>query len=136
MKALKTLTAVLSVAALLTAVVPATAGAAAYKHYVGCGTSQNARPSHSCPKPSRKGAFFRSNRGESCIDPQGNPVLCVYYKVCVRFPTGRNLCANRQQAIKGVLYVNSITSNIPGKHRVSWFVEGKKIGSVAFNVTD
>lgn len=135
MKGLKTLTAVLSVAALLAAVVPATAGAAVYKHYVGCGTSQNARPSHSCPKQSRKGAFFRSNRGVSCLDPQGNPVLCVYYKVCVRFPDGRNLCANRQQAIKGVLYVNRITSNIPGRHSVSWFVEGKKVGLFVFKVT-
>jgi hypothetical protein len=135
MKGLKTLTAVLSVAALLAAVVPATAGAAAYRHYVGCGVSQNARPSHSCPKQSRKGAFFRSNRGVSCLDPQGNEVLCVYYKVCVRFPTGRNLCAKRQQAIKGVLYVNRITSNIPGEHTVSWFVEGKKVGVSVFDVT-
>lgn len=135
MKGLKTLAAVLSAACLLAVVGPATAGAAVYKNYVGCGTSQNARPSHACPKGSRKGAFFRSNRGVSCIDPQGNPVRCVYYKVCVRFPTGRNLCANRQQAIKGVLYVNAITSNIPGKHRVSWFVEGKKVGSFFFNVT-
>ncbi|HWO15687.1 MAG TPA: hypothetical protein VNM89_03130 [Solirubrobacterales bacterium] len=135
MRGLKTLAAVLSVAALLAAVVPAGAGAAAYKHYVGCGVSQNAKPSHSCPKQSKKGAFFRSNRGVSCLDPQGNPVLCVYYKVCVRFPDGRNLCANRQQAIKGVLYVNRITSNIPGRHRVSWFVEGKKVGLFVFNVT-
>ena len=30
--------------------------------------------------------------------------------------------------------MNKITSNIPGKHRVSWFVEGKRIGSFAFTV--
>jgi hypothetical protein len=32
--------------------------------------------------------------------------------------------------------VNKITSNIPGKHVVSWFVEGKKVGSFAFLVPD
>jgi len=134
MKGLKTLTAVLSVAALLIAAVPAMADAAAFRHYVGCGVSQKAKPKHVCPKRSKKGAFFRSNRGEDCLDPQGNRVRCVYYKVCVRFPTGRNLCARRQQAIRGTLYVNKITSNIPGKHRVTWFVRGKRIGLFLFRV--
>jgi len=134
MKGLKTLMAVLAVAGLSAALMPSPAGAATYEHYVGCGTSQNARPSHSCPKQSRKGAFFRSNRGEPCVDPRGNPVQCVYYRVCVKFPTGKNLCAKRQQAIEGVLYVNKITSNIPGKHRVSWFVDNRRVGSFAFNV--
>jgi hypothetical protein len=124
MKGLKTLTAVLSLAALLAAVIPATAGAAAYKHYVGCGVSQNAKPAHACPKPSKKGAFFQSN------------VADVFYSVCVKFPTGRNLCAPRQKAIRGTLYVNKITSNIPGTHRVSWFVGGRKVGLVVFNVND
>lgn len=134
MRGLKMLTAVLSVAALMVAVVPATAGAAAYKKYVGCGLSQKAKPKHACPKKSKKGAFFRSNRGQSCLDERGNRVRCVYYKICVRFPTGRNLCAGRQQAIKGTLYVNKITSNIPGKHRVSWFVRGKRVGVFIFRV--
>jgi hypothetical protein len=134
MRGIKTLAAMLSVAALLVAVVPATAGAAAYRHYVGCGASQNARPSHACPKSSKKGAFFRSNRGASCLDPDGNPVICVYYKVCVRFPDKRHLCAKRQQAIKGVLYVNKITSNLVGKHRVTWFVGSKRVGSFIFKV--
>ena len=135
MKGPRMLVAALAAIALLAATaVPATADAAAYKRYVGCGVSQNARPSHVCPKGSKKGAFFRSNRGESCLDPQGNRVRCVYYKVCVKFPTGRNLCANRQQAIKGTLYVNKITSNIPGKHRVTWFVRGKRIGFFIFKV--
>ena len=50
-------------------------------------------------------------------------------RVCVKFPTGKNLCAQKQEAIKGTLYVNKITSNIPGKHRVTWFVNGKRVGS-------
>ena len=30
--------------------------------------------------------------------------------------------------------MNKITSNIPGKHGVTWFVEGKKVGSFVFTV--
>ena len=32
--------------------------------------------------------------------------------------------------------MNKITSNIPGKHMVSWFVEGKKVGFFVFKVPD
>lgn len=122
MKGLKTLTATLSVAALLAGLVPASASAAAYSHYVACGTSQNAKPSHVCQKARQKGAFFKSNSGT------------VFYTVCVRFPGGKNLCAPSEEATEGVLYVNKITTNIPGKHRVSWFVAGKKVGSFVFRV--
>jgi hypothetical protein len=121
MKGLKTLTAALAATALL-ATVPTSAGAAAYQHYVACGVSQNAKPSHSCPKASKKGAFFKSTAAD------------VFYTVCVRFPTGKNLCAPRQEAVQGTLYVNKITSNIPGKHKVTWFVESKRVGLFFFNV--
>jgi len=123
MKGLKALAAVLVTSGLLASAVPATAGAAAYKHYVGCGISQNATPSHVCPKGSKKGAFFKSVKAD------------VVYSVCVRFPSGKNLCAQAQEAEQGTLYVNKITSTIPGKHRVSWFVKGKKVGSFVFRVT-
>lgn len=123
MKGLKALAAVLVASGLLASAVPATAGAAAYKHYVGCGISQNATPSHVCPKGSKKGAFFKSVNAD------------VVYSVCVRFPSGKNLCAQAQEAEQGTLYVNKITSTIPGKHRVSWFVKGKKVGSFVFRVT-
>lgn len=122
MKGLKTLTAVLLGAALLASAAPAAAQGAAYRHYVACGVSQNAKPSHSCPKPSKKGAFFKSTKAD------------VFYTVCVKFPTGKNLCAPKQEAIQGTLYVNKVTTNIPGKHRVSWFVSGKRVGVFAFNV--
>ena len=46
----------------------------------------------------------------------------------------KNLCAPKQEAKQGTLYVNKITSNIPGKHKVTWFVEGKRVGSFVFNV--
>ncbi len=123
MKGLRTLIAVLAVVALPAAVVPASAGAAAFKHYVGCGVSQNAKSSYACPKQSKKGAFFQSN------------TVDVFYTVCVKFPSGKNLCAPGQEATQGTLYVNRITSNIPGKHRVSWFVAGKRVGLFLFKVT-
>lgn len=122
MKGLKTLTAVLLGVALLATAAPASAKAAAFKHYVACGTSQNAKPSHSCPASSKKGAFFKSTQAD------------VLYTVCVKFPTGKNLCAKAQEATKGTLYVNKVTSNIPGKHRVSWFVAGKRVGLFVFDV--
>jgi hypothetical protein len=122
MKGLKALAAAFLVSGLLISMVPATASAAAYKHYVGCGLSRNAAPSHLCPKGSKKGAFFKSLKGD------------VNYSVCVKFPSGKNLCAQAQEAEQGTLYVNKITSTIAGKHRVTWFVEGKRVGSFVFRV--
>jgi hypothetical protein len=127
MKGLRTLAALMLVSGLLVTAVPAAAAAAggtepAYKHYVGCGLSRNAKPARSCPQKSKKGAFFKSLNGD------------VAYTVCVKFPSGKNLCAQSQEAERGTLYVNKITSTIPGKHVVSWFVKGKKVGSWAFTV--
>ena len=65
MKGLKTLTATLSAAALLASLAPASASAAAYSHYVACGVSENAKPSHVCQKARKKGAFFKSNNATS-----------------------------------------------------------------------
>ncbi len=122
MKGLKTLAATLSVAGLLVGLAPASASAGAYSHYVACGVSQNAKPSHVCQKSRKKGAFFKSNKAT------------VFYTVCVSFPEGKHLCAPREEAVRGTLYVNKITSNIAGRHRVSWFVEGKKVGTFIFKV--
>ena len=122
MKGLKTLAAIGLGVALLVSASPASAQGATFKHYVACGLSQNAKPAHLCQKGRKKGAFFRSNNGD------------VFYTVCVKFPTKKNLCAPKQEAKQGTLYVNKITSNIPGKHRVSWFVEGKRVGSFAFRI--
>jgi hypothetical protein len=128
MKGLKTLTAVGLGVALIASAAPASADAAAYRHYVACGLSEKAKPSHRCAKRHKKGAFFRSNRGRQCRNDQGTLIRCVYYTVCVKFPTKKNLCAPKQQAEKGTLYVNKITSNIPGRHKVTWFVGGKRVG--------
>jgi predicted P-loop ATPase len=122
MKGLKALAATALGVALLASAAPATAGAAVYKHYVGCGVSEHTVESHACPRKSKKGAFFESLDGD------------VFYTVCVKFPTGKDLCAQRQEASKGTLYVNKITSNIPGKHKVTWFVNGRRVGSYSFTV--
>jgi hypothetical protein len=122
MKRLTRLTAALVGVSLLASVAPASAQSAAYRHYVACGLSQNAKPSHVCNKSRDKGAFFRSNKAD------------VFYTVCVKFPTKRRLCAPKQKAVQGTLYVNKITSNIPGKHKVTWFVQGKRVGLFVFTV--
>jgi hypothetical protein len=123
MRGLKTLIATLLGTALLTAAAPASATAPAYLHYVACGVSQKAKPAHTCSKKSKKGAFFQSN------------VADVSYTVCVKFPNNSNICTSTpQQALQGTLYVNKIKSNIPGKHKVTWFVEGKRVGLYYFTV--
>ena len=122
MKRVKTLAAMVTAVALLASLVPALAQGAAYRHYVACGLSENAKPAHMCQKKRDKGAFFRSTQND------------VFYTVCVKFPTKRRLCAPKQEAKAGTLYVNKITTNIPGKHEVTWFVQGKKVGSFVFQV--
>ena len=122
MKGLKRLAPVVLGAALLVGAAPASARSAAYEHYVACGLSKNAKPSHVCQKSRKKGAFFRSNDAN------------VFYTVCVKFPNTKSLCKPRQEAVQGTLYVNKITSNIPGEHRVTWFVNGKRVGLYTFVV--
>jgi hypothetical protein len=123
MKGPKALLATLAAVGLLGVAAPAYAGTEAYTHYVACGESQNAKPAHVCQKKRTKGAFFRSNK------------KTVFYTVCVKFPSKtKPLCAESQEAEQGVLYFNKITSTIPGKHKVTWFVEGKRVGTFVFNV--
>jgi hypothetical protein len=123
MKGIKALAAVLIVTGLLASALTASAGASPFRHYVACGISQTAKPAHSCPKRAKKGAFFKSTQAD------------VVYAVCVKFPSGKNLCAHAQKAEQGTLYVNKITSTIVGVHVVSWYVKGKKVGANAFRVT-
>lgn len=115
------LAAVLATAA-LSGLAPPSAGAAAYRHYVACGLSAKAKPAHVCPRGSKKGAFFRSTRSD------------VHYTICMRLPRGRTLCAKEQVANQGTLYVNKITSAVPGRHRITWFVKGKRVGAFVFRV--
>jgi hypothetical protein len=122
MKGLKRLAAIALGAGLLAAAAPVSAQGAAYRHYVACGLSKNAKPAHVCQKGRKKGAFFQSNNAD------------VFYTVCVKFPNTKSLCKPKQEAKQGTLYVNKITSNIPGKHRVTWFVNGKRVGVDTFVV--
>jgi hypothetical protein len=122
MKGLKLLAVTLLGVAVLASAAPASAKAAAFKHYVACGLSAKSKPSHVCPRGGSKGAFFRSNNAD------------VTYKVCVKFPTGRRICEGGQQAAQGTLFVNKITTNIPGRHKVTWFVKGKRVGTWIFRV--
>lgn len=122
MKGLRALVVALAAIGLLASAVPASADAKAYKKYVGCGISRKAAPKHKCPKRSKKGAFFKSFKQD------------VRYTVCVRFPSRKTLCAKGQEAERGTLYVNKITSTDPGKHKVTWWVKGKKVGTYFFRI--
>ena len=76
-----------------------------------------------CPVGSKKGAFFKSLKAD------------VKYTVCVKFPKKEHLCTEKpQEAEQGTLYVNKITSTTPGRHSVTWFVKGKKVGTSVFRV--
>ena len=122
MKGLKLLAVTLLGVAVLASAAPASARAAAFKHYVACGLNAKSKPAHVCPRGGNKGAFFRSNLDD------------VFYSVCVKFPTGKNLCVRHQKAVKGTLYVNKVTTNIPGQHKVTWFVGKKRVGVFRFTV--
>ena len=114
MKGLKTLIAGAAGDGAAGDLVPASASAAAYSHYVACGLSQNAKPAHLCQKTRKKGAFFKSNNAT------------VFYTVCVKFPTDKNLCAPKQEAVQGTLYVNKITSEHPRQARGQLVRRGQK----------
>ena len=108
---------------MVAAVSSSSAGTPAFEHYVACGLSRKAAPANVCPAKSKKGAFFKSTQGE------------VKYTVCVKFPKKEHLCTEKPQvAEEGTLYVNKITSTSVGKHEVTWFVKGKKVGTTVFRV--
>ena len=101
----------------------AAAAGPAYRHYIACGLSRKAKPARVCPVGSKKGAFFKSLKAD------------VKYTVCVKFPKKEHLCTEKpQEAAKGTLYVNKITSTTVGRHQVTWFVKGKKVGTSVFRV--
>lgn len=80
--------------------------------YVGCGTSQRTRPSHTCRKNQTIGAFLEST-------------YPTRYTVCVRFPEGTSECARNQRAEAQTLYVNTIKKHKSGFYTVTWIVEGR-----------
>ena len=71
-----------------------------------------------------KAAFFLSTKHD------------VTYKVCVKFPgKKKRLCASAQPADKGDKQFMTIATASTGKHRVTWYVDGAKVGSWTFDVT-
>jgi hypothetical protein len=101
---------------------PAKGKAPAFQHFVACDTGHAPRATHHCPLHGPEGAYFRARRGD------------VHYTVCLRFPGGRTLCAKHQEAERGTLYVNAVRSTQVGLHRVTWFVEGKRVGRYFFRI--
>jgi hypothetical protein len=96
-------------------------GAAGYETYVACGTTAKSMPSHTCLIGESPGAFFRSPEEEA------------EYEVCVNFPEGEELCTEVPQvAAAGTLYVNKITTTVPGIHLVTWYVEGVEVAAWTF----
>jgi hypothetical protein len=85
-----------------------------YTAYVACGLSSHAHPAHECAHRARVGAFLRSSRE-------------VAYTVCVLFPTDRRICTEEQLAAAGTLYVNKVTSNVVGWHKVVWYLPNRTI---------
>lgn len=124
----------IAAAALAAGVAPANAGADAYTKYVGCKLGPNVPRVHVCQRDTRSatyvGAFFISHRRD------------VYYTVCVTFPGGGTRCARHQPAgpgeqgpaRRGDTYANKITSFALGRHKVTWFVSGQRIGRWFFRV--
>ncbi|MET0304915.1 MAG: hypothetical protein ABW196_01650 [Solirubrobacterales bacterium] len=110
----------LTAAALLS--IPSSAAAAEYDTFVGCDDlSENPVPAHVCQIGDFPGAYFESDEDTE-------------YEICVAFPTEEVLCLEEQLAEGGILFVNSITSELEGNHVVSWFVEGVEIGSWSFRM--
>jgi hypothetical protein len=96
------------------------AKAPAFQHFVACGTGHKPKASHRCPLRGQEGAYFRARRSD------------VHYTVCLRFPGGKTLCAKHQEAERNTLYVNAVHSSRVGVHRVTWFVDGKRVGRFYF----
>lgn len=90
------------------------AAAPTYKAYVACSRGRYASPASRCRRGARVGAFLRSSQP-------------VTYSVCVRFPSGRELCAEEQEAEAGVLYVNAVATNAVGRHKVVWYLADGRI---------
>jgi hypothetical protein len=130
MRRLPILVSLLALAGPLAFAPPASPQTPAYTTFVACGYERSKpatiKPTHFCRRGEVIGAFFRRNVGE--------PRSLIHYKVCLHFSTGGTLCKGRQPARKlgRRLYVNRIINPGPGRHRVTWFVRGKRVGTWHF----
>jgi len=102
--------------------IPLAASAAEYSAFVGCDDlAGDPIPSHVCLTDDFPGAYFEADEDTE-------------YEICVEFPSGEFLCAEEQFAEAGVLYLNSITTDQPGNHFVSWYVGEEEVASWVFRV--
>ena len=130
MKGLRPIVIAVVALGLLAAAPPAVPRTKAYNTFVACGYHRSKpgtiKPTHFCKPGEVIGAFFRRNVGEA------NSL--IFYKVCVHFSTGGTLCKAHQPARKlgRRLYVNRIINPGPGRHRVTWFVHGRRVGTWYF----
>ena len=128
--ALKAALVSLAAVVLLAGFAPAAGRTDPYTTFVACGYQRDKpatiRPRHFCPSGQIVGAFFRRNIGA--------PNSLVSYKVCVNFDRGGTLCKGGQPARKlgRRLYVNRIINPGPGRHKVTWFVKGQRVGTWFF----
>ncbi len=108
---------------LLAAPSMAQAASGGYTAYVACSHKASGKASHECKLSQPKAAYFISTKHDAT------------YKVCVKFPGKKRLCASAQNARKGQKRIVTITTASTGTHKVAWYVEGKKVGSWNFQVT-
>ena len=83
-----------------------------------CGLSENAKPAHAVRRAATRARSSAAPKTTSSTRSASNSR-----------PNAGSARRNRKRR-PGTLYVNKITSNIPGQHKVTWFVEGKRVGSV------
>jgi len=95
-----------------------------YSGWTACSTKAGAKHTHTCKLSQVKAAFFVSTKHDAT------------YKVCVRFPGGKRLCASAQDAPKGKKRYVTIATSKAGTHKVSWYVRGTKVASWRLEVTE
>jgi len=112
------------------AVLPVSPAAAApasggYTTYVACAKNTADQAEHQCDLGSTPVAVFVSKNHDAT------------FKVCAKFPGKKQrLCATAQQADKGKRRLNTITTDKVGTHKVTWYVDGDKVGTWTFDIVE
>jgi hypothetical protein len=96
--------------------------AGGYSTWVACSHRASAKPATECRQSQKKAAFFRSSKH------------AAVYKVCAKFPNHERLCASAQAAEKGRTRHVTLATADTGRHKVTWYVDGKKVGRWRFDV--
>jgi hypothetical protein len=94
-----------------------------FKGYLVCSAKKSADAASECGKNKKKTAVFLSKDKD------------VTYKVCVKFPDDKKLCASHQSADEGVKDAVTVTATTPGTLKATWSVAGEKVASWRMEVT-